>query len=222
MPEQNQPVVIDYYTDILCVWAWIAQPRLDEVHRQWGETILVRQRFVDHLGDCYRKIPPQWGQQEGFETYGKHVVEAAAGHESATVNPGLWSQVRPLSSLPSHLALKAAELSAGGDAAAELALHIRRAFFCDAQDVAQRSVLLSIANEAAIDTAALQVQLENGAAAAALSADLRAANDAGVRGSPTWILNDGRQVLYGNVGYRILHANIEELMSRPIQEASWC
>ena len=31
------PALIDYYTDVLCVWAWIAQPRLDELQRQWGK-----------------------------------------------------------------------------------------------------------------------------------------------------------------------------------------
>ena len=27
----NQPLVIDYYTDILCVWAWVAQRRIEEL-----------------------------------------------------------------------------------------------------------------------------------------------------------------------------------------------
>ena len=26
----NKPLMIDYYTDSLCVWAWIAQRRIDE------------------------------------------------------------------------------------------------------------------------------------------------------------------------------------------------
>jgi len=55
-----------------------------------------------------------------------------------------------------------------------------------------------------------------------LSNDLRSAHELGVKGSPTWVLNEGRQVLYGNVGYRILSANIEELLKNPGSEASWC
>lgn len=43
--------VIDYYTDMLCVWAWIAQPRLEELQRQWGKQIEVRHRYVDIFGD---------------------------------------------------------------------------------------------------------------------------------------------------------------------------
>ena len=56
----------------------------------------------------------------------------------------------------------------------------------------------------------------------ALSDDQRRAAELGVRGSPTWVLNSGRQILYGNVGYRILNANIEELLKNPAVEASWC
>jgi predicted DsbA family dithiol-disulfide isomerase len=27
----KKPLVIDYYSDILCVWAWIAQRRIEEL-----------------------------------------------------------------------------------------------------------------------------------------------------------------------------------------------
>jgi hypothetical protein len=35
-------------------------------------------------------------------------------------------------------------------------------------------------------------------------------------------MNQGRQILYGHVGYRVLNANIEELLSHPENKASWC
>lgn len=57
---------------------------------------------------------------------------------------------------------------------------------------------------------------------ASLSRDQQSARDLGVKGSPTWVLNEGRQTLSGNVGYRILNANIEELLKHPGAEASWC
>ena len=44
-----------------------------------------------------------------------------------------------------------------------------------------------------------------------------------VQGSPTFVLNDGRQKLYGNVGFRIIEANIQELLREPKpDQASWC
>lgn len=43
-------------------------------------------------------------------------------------------------------------------------------------------------------------------------------------GSPAYVFNDGRQLLYGNVGYRIIASNLRELMSahRVEGEPSWC
>jgi protein-disulfide isomerase len=58
---------------------------------------------------------------------------------------------------------------------------------------------------------------------AALSADYKEAENTGVKGSPTMILNEGRQKLFGNVGYRIIEANIQELLREPNpDQASWC
>jgi predicted DsbA family dithiol-disulfide isomerase len=43
-----------------------------------------------------------------------------------------------------------------------------------------------------------------------------------VEGSPTFVLDEGRQKLYGNVGYRILEGNIQELLTEPGQRPGWC
>ena len=66
--------------------------------------------------------------------------------------------------------------------------------------------------------------IENGEAYAALHRDERLLKADGVVGSPTYVFNDGRQLLYGNVGYRIIASNLRELMSahRVEGEPSWC
>lgn len=60
MSSLSAPIVIDYYSDVLCVWAWIAQPRLEELKRQWGSDIIIRHRYVDIFGDSHGKIQKQW------------------------------------------------------------------------------------------------------------------------------------------------------------------
>lgn len=222
MSVSESGVVIDYYSDILCVWAWIAQPRLDELEKQWQGHITVRHHFVDVFGDCEKKIPQSWGAEDGYEKFGEHVQHSAQPFELATVHPDLWQTIRPRSSAPAHLLLRAAALVQSEQMLARLALRIRRAFFCQALDVSSLDVLLELATEEGADTGRLQRAVYDGSAIAALMTDLRQASDLGVRGSPTWILNSGRQVLYGNVGYRILNANIEELLNNPADEASWC
>ena len=222
MKAETSAIIIDYYTDMLCVWAWIAQPRLEELHRQWGDQVEVRNRYFDVFGDSYGKIEKQWGARGGFEKFGEHVVTAAGSHQHTRVDPRIWTRVRPRSSTPSHLLLKAVECTAGQAQVEALALRIRHAFFCEGRDISNRSLLLDLAAGEGLDHASLEQALGDGSATAALSRDQRSATEFSVRGSPTWVLNEGRQVLYGNVGYRILAANIEELAKHPRAEASWC
>lgn len=222
MDRADSRIKIEYFSDILCVWAWIAQARLDELQAQWGEQVTVSHHFVDIFGDCHSKIPGAWGAEDGFEKFATHVQHSAEPFEAATVNADIWRNTRPRSSAQAHLILRAVAI-AGGEAMLEsLALQIRRAFFLDALDIGELPALMELAADCGCDVDAVNRCLEDGSAIAAYSTDLRRANDLGVRGSPTWIINSGRQVLYGNVGYRILSANIEELLRHPQDEASWC
>jgi predicted DsbA family dithiol-disulfide isomerase len=124
--------------------------------------------------------------------------------------------------------LKAVQLGGDGGAwdpavtdAATLAL--RHAFFVDARDIADAGIQREIIAAAGIDLATVDALLASGAAHAALASDYKDAEALGVQGSPTFILNDGRQKLFGNIGYRILEANIEELLRAPDpDQASWC
>ena len=220
--SQSSPIVIDYYSDLLCIWAWIAQPRLDELRNQYADQVIIRHRVVHIFGDGQRRITTQWGTDDGYEKFADHVLAAGDKFEHCRLHRDIWRRVRPLSSMQPHVFVKAVQLAAGSAAGERAALLARRAFFCDARDISRRDVLLQIAEEAELNLTALQQALADGSAMAALSGDLRSAGEQGVKGSPTWVLNDGRQVLYGNVGYRILSANIEELLRHPRSEASWC
>ena len=66
-------------------------------------------------------------------------------------------------------------------------------------------------------------RIHSGIAFADLAADYQDAQKMRVEGSPSFVLNEGRQKLYGNVGFRVLQANIQELLRAPrADEASWC
>jgi len=222
MTSNNAKPIIDYYTDLLCVWAWITQPRLQELASDWQDQVVIRYRYVDVFGDAHEKISGKWGRENGFRRFAEHVQQAGADYLHTELHGDLWDAVRPRSSLPAHLVLKAASQVSGTSAEQSLALALRRAFFCEARDISDMDVLLSVADSSGINPDELREAVRSGEALAGLSADMRDAEALGVRGSPTWVLNDGRQLLYGNVGYRILHANVEELINRPEGEASWC
>jgi len=43
-----------------------------------------------------------------------------------------------------------------------------------------------------------------------------------IQASPTLLFNEGRQRLSGNVGYRIIEANIRDLIEGAPGQLSWC
>ncbi|MEH6649577.1 MAG: DsbA family protein [Motiliproteus sp.] len=223
------PLQIDYYTDLLCVWAWIAQRQIDEMKQQWGSQVQLRNHYTDIFGDVPGRMANQWKEKGGYGGFADHVQHSAAPYDNAPVHPELWRRVRPSSSFPAHLLLKACLLSSDVSTESEaeanteaLALALRQAFFVDALDISDSKVLMAIAERAGLKPAALQAEIDSGRAAAAVMADYQKARQQQVKGSPSWVMNDGRQTLYGNIGYRVLHANIEEQLRHPEVEACWC
>ena len=181
----SKAIVIDYYTDVLCVWAWIAQPRLEELERQWQGQVEVRHRYLDIFGNAHPKIRDRWGTEDGFANFSTHVREAVGAYPEIDVNPGVWLQQPPTTSLAAHLYIKAAQTSLGREEAEKYALAIRHAFFLDARDIGHTETLLELAAGSGIAPDALQGAIADGTALAALSADLRDAAGQHVHGSPT-------------------------------------
>lgn len=216
------PLTVDYFTDVLCVWAWIAQLRVNELEVQWGEQIELRHHYLNVFGDTESRISEQWRDREGFVGFSKHVLAAAAPYIEGPLNSRIWTTVRPLTSANAHLVIKAAEVVASTAASAKLAVRIRRSFFEDAVDVGQIPLLLEIATDEKLDAMQLRESLDDGSSAAALMCDHLAAQKQNISGSPSWIMNNGRQKLYGNVSYHVLHANVEGLLEKHGEEASWC
>ena len=216
----EQPLVIDYYSDVLCIWAWISQRRIDELSRELQGQIEIRYFCVDVFGDVPTKMDMQWRAKGGFEGFAEHVQESAARYEHAYVNPRCWSEIRPNTSANPHLMIKAVENvhHRGFD----MALAIRKAFFVDARDIGRLDVLLELAEAENFDRDAVNASLNDGTAMASLMHDLQAARQQSIKGSPSYVVDGGRQTLYGNVGYRVLLANVEELLRKPPNEASWC
>ncbi len=216
-------IKVDYYTDILCAWAWIAQRRQDELEEQFGDDIEFSCRFVNVFGNTQVRIGEGWADRGGFEAFGRNVIKSAAPYEDAPVTETIWKSVRPLSSMPAHLFLKAVALAHSAQAADDLARAIRVRFFTgESADIGSQDVLVAIARDEGLDIEPIGAALTSGAAAAALMTDYQVARDQGIRGSPSWVLDGGRQILYGNVGYRVIRANAVELLRHPKEEASWC
>ncbi|MGS2722728.1 DsbA family oxidoreductase [Porticoccus sp. GXU_MW_L64] len=218
----NSPLIINYYTDILCVWAWIAQRRIDELNQQLRGKIDIQHHYMDVFGDVPGKMHNQWESRGGYPGFAEHVQKSAAAFEEIPINPKLWTDVKPATSANAHLMIKAVEQVYGQSKSTDVALKLRSGFFLEALDIGDMRVLYQLLEAQGLDKQALADSVASGTAMAALMRDYQQAKQQGIKGSPSYVIDGGRQTLYGNVGYRVLLANIEELLKHPDAEASWC
>lgn len=221
-------VAIQYFSDVLCVWAYVAEARVRYLKSVHGDDVVFQNRFCSVFGDTHRKIPLAWRDKGGFQGFNAHVREVIAGFPDLQINPSLWLDVRPASSMGVHLFLKAGQLAERSgalapDASDRLLWAIRSAFFVDGRDIATLAMQRDVAVSLGLELGPIDEALANGTAFAALAHDYQDAEAMKVQGSPTFVLNEGRQKLYGNVGALIIEANIAELLREPNpDQASWC
>lgn len=233
----GKPITIEYFTDVLCIWAYGAQVRIDELEKDFGEKVDVVCRFLPLFAATEDWIGRRWRDRGGYAGFGRHVHGIAAAWSHITVHPRLWLESVPASSTPAHLFLKAVQLlEQRGELALEggpegvpharfqaTAWRVRQAFFQDARNVASREILEDIARSLDLPLPAIRRLIDEGEAHAAFHLDIEAKERYQVPGSPTLVLDQGRQRLYGNVGYRIIEANVRELLHDPrYGEATWC
>ena len=160
--------------------------------------------------------------KEVFPSPKSHVIESASIYEDAHINTDIWSKIRPTSSANPHLVLKAIELSYSCQQSIDLVLKFRQAFFVEAKDISNLAILFTIVEDAGLDSMQVNKAILDGSAMASLMQNYQQAKALSLKGSPSYIIDNGRQTLYGNVGYRVLLANIEEQLNKPESEASWC
>jgi predicted DsbA family dithiol-disulfide isomerase len=228
-------IAIEYFSDVLCVWAYGAQIRLDRLKHDFGDRVQVVHRFLPLFAATAERMHREWGDRGGFTGYNRHVRDVVAAWQHIEVHPRIWLEEVPASSVPAHLFLKAVQLleqraelgnRTGKQATSPFEAacwRVRRAFFGEARNVARQSVLEDIGRSLELPLPRVWGLMENGEAHAALHIDFEAKDRYHVPGSPTLVLNEGRQRLYGNVGYRVIEANVHELLRDPRSgEASWC
>lgn len=221
-------VPIVYFSDVLCVWAYIAQLRVDAIKERFGEQVRFEEKFCSVFADTRRKITTTWKDKGEYAGFNAHLRHAAEQFPEISLNPQIWLTVRPASSTGAHLFLKAVQLSeAAGAVTAGTAVAttwaLRCAFFEEARDIARWDVQSDVGRQCGVDPARVEALIHDGSAYAALAADYQDAATTGIQGSPSFVLNEGRQKLYGNVGFRVIEANIQELLRAPTSDqASWC
>lgn len=220
-------VKVQYFSDVLCIWAFVAQIRIDELTKNFGEQVNIQHHYVSVFGATQDKMYREWQSAGGYQGYSERVKKIAGAYPHIEVHPNVWNLDPPQSSGGCHLFLKAVDLlqreeEVDPDALNRLTTKFREIFFVQAKNIGLFSVQRELAAELDLPLAKIERRLFSGEAFAALDLDYQLAQQLQVKGSPTLIFNEGRQKIYGNVGYRVLEANMQELLHQKENEASWC
>lgn len=229
------PVVIDYYSDLLCVWAYVAQVRVDEIQQEFGDKVSIRHHFFSLFGDTATRIGAGWHDRGGFAGFHDHVAAVCEQHPHVSLHPNVWKLgCQPSSSAVPHLMIQAIQVlvadgviddqrdAAGKTSTERIICAIRQAFFEQGKNIGEMGVLWDIIAPFNVPRSAVEQVLDNGRALALHSQQNEQRYGLQLSGSPTFILDGGRQRLFGNVGYRVIQANIEQLLRQDSAQMSWC
>ena len=58
-------VEVTYFSDVLCVWAYISQARVGAVKEKFGDIVRIKHQFCSVFGDTARKITTTWIDKGG-------------------------------------------------------------------------------------------------------------------------------------------------------------
>lgn len=217
----SQCLPVNYFSDVLCVWAYINEWRFDEVEANLGDRLDVQLHFLPNFASVHSKIETGWGQRGGFQGYGEHVKEVAASFE-APIHEQTWVTTQPRTSVIPHAILKAASRLHDVATVRHLAKALRHAFFQRAEDISQLAVIETVLKAEGLEWQPLIDLFLTGDALADLHLDFNLAKDYQISVSPAWVFNEGRQKLIGNVGYRVIEANLKELIDHKPSAHAWC
>ena len=232
--DQMTVAQVSYFSDVLCIWAYAAQARIDAVKEKFGDTVRLDYRFCSVFGDAARKITSSWRDKGEYVGFNTHLRTVALQFPHIDVHPEIWLKIRPSTSESAHLFMAAVlqwqeKREGEGESGPVTTIFdavmwaFRCGFFRDCRDISCWDVQCELAEGLGVDINAIEKCIHDGSAFATLATNYQDADKMRIEGSPSFVLNDGRQKLYGNVGFRIIEANIQELLRVPGGDrASWC
>ena len=90
-----KPIHIFSFSDVLCIWAYIAQVRIDELKTTFQDQIEIEYHFVPVFGNARDKLEKQWRDRTGLQGYSNHIQEITKKFDHIAVHPDIWTHVAP-------------------------------------------------------------------------------------------------------------------------------
>jgi predicted DsbA family dithiol-disulfide isomerase len=213
---------IAYYSDILCVWAYINQVKVDELKMQFTEKIDFSYHYTDTFHSVENKLESSWSHRGGNQAYAKHILDLKEKFPHIKLHKDIWTKNIPTSSANAHVFLKAVAASFEAKTLEIVLKEMRKSFFELNIDITTTQNQLKVLQTLNLPETGVLELIHSGKALELLILDHKMAKDTFIPGSPSFNFNNGRQIIYGNVGYKIIELNIKELLENPTYPQSWC
>jgi predicted DsbA family dithiol-disulfide isomerase len=210
-----RPLRFSYWSDPLCIWALVAQQKLDRVLQELGAHVTVDYRIVPVFGSVpWRFAEGPWAKEgvDGRVAVTRRIAEQGGRPD---VSGGCWRCAMPATSWAPSVAIKAVFALEGGrgdEVGPVYQRALRERFFVGEQNIALRKVQLEVAEEMGLPRLPIEARLDDGSALSAVCEDHAEKERLRIQGSPTYVFDGGRAMLYGNFDYGILRSTLEELV----------
>ncbi len=197
MSAENLPLTVDVVSDVVCPWCFLGKKRLEKAIALSGRPVTISWRPFQLDGTIPaegmdRKVymERKFGPGDRIAKAHEHLTELGAvegipfAFDRIKVSPN---------TLDAHRLIRWAGEPALQEKIVEA---LFSAYFIDGRDIGDRAVLAAVANAAGMDGADIARRLASDEDRAEVQADIRSAQQIGVTGVPTFIV-DNR---YGLVG----------------------
>ena len=185
-------IKIDFFHDVLCVWCYIASPRLRKAIEQFDGNIEVKHR-------CFALAPTQ---DDITRMFGNHILgkeeilrhwQSAKDHSinEVEINVELMRErTFPYPhSLPGLIACKAAELQGGQELHWKFFDRVQYAHAAECVNIADKQVLFDIATELKLDMAQFGKNFQDDSTKEKISKDFELARSMNINSVPTVVIN---------------------------------
>ena len=100
-------VCVEYFSDILCIWAYINQIKIKELKSNFQNNIEINYHFTDTFYSVNEKLTTSWAHRGGASEYAKHIKDLKESFPHIKIHPDIWTKNVPTSSSNAHIFLKA-------------------------------------------------------------------------------------------------------------------
>lgn len=82
----RKKTAVHYWSDILCVWAYVGQVRANELAANFAAELTLKNLYFSVFGAANTKLDSMWASKGGRVAYNQHVREIVArfGHLTVT------------------------------------------------------------------------------------------------------------------------------------------